>query len=41
MTYGCAKWAVDTVLKFSSDFAELLGAQNKCAPLEDFKLPDC
>lgn len=41
MTYGCAKWAVDTVLKFSSDFAELWGAQNKCAPLEDFKLPDC
>ncbi len=39
MTYGCAKWAVHSVLSFCSEFAELLGVQNGFAPLEDFELP--
>ena len=28
MTYGCANWAVQTVLNFSSDFSKVLGAPN-------------
>lgn len=39
MTYGCAKWAVHSVLEFCSEFTELLGMQNRFAPLEDFTLP--
>jgi hypothetical protein len=38
MTYGCAKWAVQTVLEFSLDFANLLGVTDKFGTL-DFKLP--
>jgi hypothetical protein len=39
MTYGCAKWAVQTVLKFSSDFAALLSVKDRlAAPGLDFYL---
>jgi hypothetical protein len=38
MTYGCAKWAVKTVLKFYSEFAQLLGVQDRFAG-SDWKLP--
>jgi hypothetical protein len=38
MTYGCAKWAVQTVLEFCSDFAKLLGTIDQFSAL-DFKLP--
>jgi hypothetical protein len=40
MTYGCAKWAVEAVLNFSSEFAKLLAVKDKFAsPGWDFKLP--
>jgi hypothetical protein len=40
MSYGCAKWAVQTVLEFSSDFAKLLGVTDKFGAVTlDFKLP--
>jgi hypothetical protein len=40
MTYGCAKWAVQTVLTFSSEFAMLIGVSDRFAPLHpDFTLP--
>ena len=40
MTYGCAKWAVETVLTFSSDFADLLGVNDRFAVgSADFELP--
>jgi hypothetical protein len=40
MTYGCAKWAVQTVLTFSSTFTKLLGVTDKFSlPGLDFKLP--
>jgi hypothetical protein len=40
MTYGCAKWAVQTVLVFSGEFATLLGVQDGFAlPDLDFRLP--
>jgi hypothetical protein len=40
MTYGCAKWAVQTVLEFCSEFARLLGVRDRFAsPGGDFKLP--
>jgi hypothetical protein len=39
MTYGCAKWAVQTVLTFSSTFTKLLGVTDKFSlPGLDFKL---
>jgi hypothetical protein len=39
MSYGCAKWSVQTVMEFSSDFAKLLGVTDKFAALfPDFKL---
>jgi hypothetical protein len=40
MSYGCAKWAVQTVLEFSTDFAKLLGVTNKFGAVTfDFALP--
>lgn len=40
MTYGCAKWAVQTVLKFSSTFSTLLGIEDRFAlPGLNFTLP--
>ena len=40
MTYGCAKWAVQTVLTFSITFATLLNVEDKFAlPPPDFTLP--
>jgi hypothetical protein len=40
MTYGCAKWAVQTVLTFSAEFAKLLGVKDKfVGPGLDFNLP--
>jgi hypothetical protein len=40
MTYGCAKWAVETVLKFSTDFTKLLGVKDTFALSgRDFRLP--
>jgi len=40
MTYGCAKWAVETVLTFSIKFTKLLGVTDTFAlPGRDFRLP--
>jgi hypothetical protein len=40
MTYGCAKWAVQTVLEFCSDFAKLLDVRDRfTTPGGDFNLP--
>jgi hypothetical protein len=40
MTYGCAKWSVQSVLTFSRSFSALLGVKDKFAlPGLDFKLP--
>jgi hypothetical protein len=40
MTYGCAKWAVHTVLTFSAEFAKLLGVKDKfVGPGLNFNLP--
>ena len=40
MTYGCAKWSVQSVLTFSHSFSALLGVKDKFAlPGLDFKLP--
>jgi hypothetical protein len=40
MTYGCAKWAVTSVLNFSQRFSTLLGVKDKFAsPSLDFTLP--
>ena len=40
MTYGCAKWAVRTVLTFSSDYAALLDVKDRFAlPGTNFDLP--
>ena len=40
MTYGCAKWAVQSALDFSSDFASLIGMNDRFTlPGLDFNLP--
>jgi hypothetical protein len=40
MNYGCARWAVQTVLIFSAEFASLLGVKDKfVGPGLDFNLP--
>lgn len=40
MSYGCAKWAVETVLTFCSTFAKLIEADaHLVVPGVDFKLP--
>lgn len=40
MTYGCAKWAVEVVLKFSAHFAPSIGRTNKFAQVGwNFTLP--
>jgi|SRR6185437_1348955 len=40
MTYGCAKWAVETVLVFSHEFGKLLDIKNGFeAAASDFTLP--
>ena len=40
MTYGCAKWAVQTVLAFSADFSKLLGVRDQfISPGLEFNLP--
>jgi hypothetical protein len=40
MTYGCARWAVQTVLTFSAEFAKLLGVKDKfVSPGLNFNLP--
>jgi hypothetical protein len=40
MTYGCAKWAVQTVLTFSQEYAKLLGIRDKLASaIADSGLP--
>lgn len=40
MTYGCARWSVQSVLAFSSEFSALLGVTDKfVAPGFDFTLP--
>ncbi|MBV8774029.1 MAG: hypothetical protein JO166_17120 [Deltaproteobacteria bacterium] len=40
MTYGCAKWAVQSLLAFSSQFATLIGVRDKLAmPGLDCKIP--
>ena len=40
MTYGCAKWAVKSVLAFSSTFSALLGVKDKFVSDDlDFSLP--
>lgn len=40
MTYGCARWAVQTVLKFSIDFTMLLDINDRFVfPNIDFSLP--
>jgi hypothetical protein len=40
MTYGCAKWAVQTVLTFSAEFTEVLGVNDRFTlPGLDFNLP--
>ena len=40
MTYGCAKWAVQTVLSFSDEFTKLLGVKDTFAlPGLDFTMP--
>jgi hypothetical protein len=40
MTYGCTKWAVETVLTFSIEFTKLLGVKDTFAlPGRDFRLP--
>jgi hypothetical protein len=41
MTYGCAKWAVQSVLAFSSEFSALLNVKDRFTPSHiDFSLPE-
>jgi hypothetical protein len=40
MTFSCAKWAVETVLNFSFEFAQLVSLRDKfTSPGFDFTLP--
>ncbi|HZY13114.1 MAG TPA: hypothetical protein VFE89_10230, partial [Beijerinckiaceae bacterium] len=40
MTYGCAKWSVETVLRFSESYATHLGAPDRFAAMPaDYSLP--
>jgi hypothetical protein len=40
MTYGCAKWSVQTVQNFSAEFSNLLGVKDRFALQGlDFSLP--
>lgn len=40
MTYGCAKWSIETVLAFSAQYSQLIGVNNRFStPHLDYSLP--